>query len=811
MVAQDSSTTTTDASATGAVKHDRDESEEEVAKESTEVKKPKLDESKEEEKQEEKKEDKQPQELPHAAGEGDSKLADSEQDSGKQIDTYVQKDANDTKDASASDDSKQFEKDQLQPLSQGDKDEKDEKDKKANGNEKPEQHEIQDQQQDQQKDSSINKDSSTEQLEQQQGKLEAETNINDPDFNELKQDTEKDTTVKVNPDGTIDTSRMVPAPKPEIKIEENVENALPVHQKQYLLKSLKSIKRLKDAAPFLQPVDTIKLQIPFYYNFIPKPMDLSLIEKKLNSNSYKIPQDVHDDFNLMINNCIKFNGDKSGIARMGKNIQASFEKLLLNVPQRHLNTASETDGRHKRKQSLVVAGNGVPKIRRDNSSGRPKREIHPPKPKDMPYDIRPRNKKLLTDLRFAGQVLKELTSKKHESYSYPFMEPVDPVALDCPTYFDYVKNPMDLSTIQNKLQNNQYNALEEFHDDVKLVFHNCYIFNPEGSPVNVMGHKLEAVFDKKYQEKPVHAPTPPPASAGKNSQGGNGDGDNDDDEEEEDEEVDESEIVDIEQSIMNNQAIQFLEAQIERMKEDLEKMKREEYEKAKKRAIKQKKKKNTQKKKSAAAANKRRKSAAAASAGAGADQDNDDQIELTFDMKKELSEKIADLSEKKLQHVMKIINESVPDLQKDGEDEIELDMDMLDDATLLKLYNYVVSKNSLLTIKKGKGGGRGGGRGGTGGAGGASRNGSANSANGSNGNGSDGKGGGKRKPANRKTNDRDEKIDMLKQRLEEYDKENANFVNNNNGNNGTNNLANNSDSSDDDDDDDDESESSEEE
>ncbi|GMM34851.1 chromatin-binding protein [Saccharomycopsis crataegensis] len=589
--------------------------------------------------------------------------------------------------------------------------------------------------------------------------LEKSATSENPSKESINSDTQPKTTdIVFKEDGTVDTSQMIPAAKPDLKIEENISNAMPNHQKQYLLKSLKSIKRLKDSSPFLLPVDIVKLQIPFYYNFIPKPMDLSTIEKKLTVDGYETPDAVHEDFNLMISNCIKFNGEKASISRMGLNIQASFEKLLLNVPDKNIAPGSSSDSnRNKRKPTTAgnSTGNGVPKIRRDNTSGRPKREIHPPKPKDMPYDIRPRNKKLLADLRFAGQTLKELTSKKHETYNYPFLEPVDPVALDCPTYFDIVKIPMDLSTIQNKLQNNQYNALEEFYNDVKLVFKNCYAFNPENTPVNLMGHKLEAIFDKKWLDKPVHDPTPPPGSA-------KGEEFYDEDHEDDDEEFDEEDEIDIEQSIMNNQAIQFLEAQIERMKKDLEKMKKEEYEKAKKRALKQKKKKGSAKgKKSGAAAIRNRKLSKSTVDGI------DEPIELTFDMKKELSEKINYLNEKKLQHVMKIINESVPDLQKDGEDEIELDMDMVDDETLLKLYNYVVAKNSNAgTSKKGKG--------------------------------KAGNGKAKRKSITKKASDRDKKIDILKQRLEEYDKGNS--------------YQNGIESSDEDDeDDDDESESSEEE
>lgn len=464
---------------------------------------------------------------------------------------------------------------------------------------------------------------------------------------------EKSYNIVYKPDGTVDTSRMIPAPKPDIHYPSHVPGCMPQHQKQYLIKLLKLVKRLKDAVPFLAPVDTVALAIPFYYNFVPKPMDLLTIEARLESDLYRTPEEVQDDFNLMVDNCARFNGDKSLITRMGRNIQALFEKLLLNVPLR--DPSAET-----RKRRAMSPENGVPTIRRDTSSGRPKREIHPPRPRDMPYDIRPRSKRLLTDLRFASLVVKELMLKKHEAYNYPFLEPVDPVALDCPTYFDIVKTPMDLLTIQNRLLNNQYDLLSDFYRDAKLVFLNCYAFNPEGTPVNIMGHKLEEVFDARWAERPVHA-SPEPRS-----------------DYEYDEDFDEDDEREIEHQVSNTHAIQVLEAQIERMKAELEKMKRSEYDKVRRRLMRQKRKgKKTRRPEEA--------------------------IELTFDMKKELLEQIAHLNEKKLQHVMKIINESVPDLQKDDEDEIELDMDMLDDETLLKLYNYVVAKNSVKKRMNGNG------------------------------------------------------------------------------------------------------------
>ena len=50
----------------------------------------------------------------------------------------------------------------------------------------------------------------------------------------------------------------------------------------------------------------------------------------------------------------------------------------------------------------------------------------------------------------------------------PFLEPVDWKALELPMYPKLIKKPMDLGTIEKKLQSNKYAAVEDFANDVRL-------------------------------------------------------------------------------------------------------------------------------------------------------------------------------------------------------------------------------------------------------------------------------------------------------------------------------------------------------
>jgi hypothetical protein len=46
-----------------------------------------------------------------------------------------------------------------------------------------------------------------------------------------------------------------------------------------------------------------------------------------------------------------------------------------------------------------------------------------------------------------------------------------------PDYASVVATPMDLATIQSRVQSHQYSCLEDFKRDVGLIFSNCVLYN----------------------------------------------------------------------------------------------------------------------------------------------------------------------------------------------------------------------------------------------------------------------------------------------------------------------------------------------
>ncbi|ETV78498.1 hypothetical protein H257_08016, partial [Aphanomyces astaci] len=96
--------------------------------------------------------------------------------------------------------------------------------------------------------------------------------------------------------------------------------------------------------------------------------------------------------------------------------------------------------------------------------------------------------------------------------AWPFLEPVDPIKLNIPTYFQIIEQPMDFGTMQAKLQGSSsaandvegddgmagafggssvainYTSLDEYKQDLFLVFRNAIKFNADDGREESVGN-----------------------------------------------------------------------------------------------------------------------------------------------------------------------------------------------------------------------------------------------------------------------------------------------------------------------------------
>src|SRR5579859_3319124 len=70
-----------------------------------------------------------------------------------------------------------------------------------------------------------------------------------------------------------------------------------------------------------------------------------------------------------------------------------------------------------------------------------------------------------------------LTEMQNHAAAWPFVQPVNKE--EVPDYYAVVQEPMDLSTMEQKLDSDQYTTPDEFVRDAKLIFNNCRAYNGE--------------------------------------------------------------------------------------------------------------------------------------------------------------------------------------------------------------------------------------------------------------------------------------------------------------------------------------------
>lgn len=372
---------------------------------------------------------------------------------------------------------------------------------------------------------------------------------------------------------------------------------------------------------------------------------------------------------------------------------------------------------------------------RRESTGRP---IKPPK-KDLEEGEIPQHAgkkgKLTEHMKYCDSILKEMLSKKHAAYAWPFYKPVDAEALELHDYHDIIKHPMDLSTVKKKMDGRDYQDAQAFAADIRLMFSNCYKYNPPDHEVVAMARKLQDVFEMRFAkmpDEPPEPPAPPPAAApvvsksvesSHTSEESSSQSDSSDSEEERATRLAElqeqlkavhEQLAALSQAPVNKPKKKKEKKEKEKKKKDKEKEK--EKEKHKMKSEDEKKLKSAQpakpvppKKAPAKKANSTTATTTSSTAAPAANSkqpkkggkqppsatyDSDEEEEglpMTYDEKRQLSLDINRLPGEKLGRVVHIIQSREPSLRDSNPDEIEIDFETLKPTTLRELERYVKS------------------------------------------------------------------------------------------------------------------------
>ncbi|XP_069502925.1 CREB-binding protein isoform X2 [Ambystoma mexicanum] len=149
----------------------------------------------------------------------------------------------------------------------------------------------------------------------------------------------------------------------------------------------------------------------------------------------------------------------------------------MDVEEKHLEAKLEPKEEEEEEEEEESGANGT--ISQSTSPSQPRKKIF--KPEELRQALMPTLEALY----------------RQDPESLPFRQPVDPLLLGIPDYFDIVKNPMDLSSIKRKLDTGQYQEPWQYVEDVWLMFNNAWLYNRKTSRVYKFCSKLAEVFEQE--------------------------------------------------------------------------------------------------------------------------------------------------------------------------------------------------------------------------------------------------------------------------------------------------------------------------
>lgn len=494
--------------------------------------------------------------------------------------------------------------------------------------------------------------------------------------------------------------------------------------------AIKGLKGRTDSGPFHFPVDPIALNIPHYTDIVTRPMDLGTIDIKLaltaaaqkggNKHTEKTKQapkwnldpvrdvytsldDFEKDVRLVFSNCIAFNGPDHPLSQTAATLDGVFEKQIKSIAA----SVSDENGSDAGAAALAASRRQSEGV----AAARPKRDIHPPPPKDLPYADRPQSaigtggkrkksrgalsareaayydKYDKEQLKHCLKIIDDLHKPPLNESAWVFFEKPGMELDFAPAYYATIKNPVSMKEIRQRLLSGEYDDIDGPKEDMNLMFNNCFTFNEKGSDVYNMGEQVKKVWESKLAKLP--RPAPPIVDED--------DEDDDDEDEEEDDDDNEAKIQEIREQISS------LQAQLDRLTGKAKAAKKTKKRRPSEGAATAKKAPAAKKAKSSASTAETKKGGKAkkAESGGGSSKKKEEDVrEVTYEQKEELAAKITQLPDDRLDGALKIIAEDKPPNANEDE-EIELDIDDLSPGTLYKLYRYVVRpKGKKVTTSK---------------------------------------------------------------------------------------------------------------
>ncbi len=320
--------------------------------------------------------------------------------------------------------------------------------------------------------------------------------------------------------GSIDlsTHAYVPPPPQDVPKDNSMASRC--------MRMLRRLQHKTNGHLFWQPVSLEFF--PMYLDKIApnKAMDFRTIEGKLTNNVYHYSNDNEladqflQDIMLIFDNCLKFNEKASWPYQQGNAFRSFFirewKREMESVQQINSNAelvqVKQEDKAPERAMDVPadsnMDANAMANANEPRSIGPAEADADAP----LSAEDRSKAKKFVKAnvgpyLRADSQSFKDQKAVKKTSkvisrlMSHPssgaFLHPVDPVAAKLPDYTTIITRPMDLGTVNTRLNTNQYQNLDQIKKDLDQIWSNAILYN---SPDHVV-HKNAIIMEKEVDKR----------------------------------------------------------------------------------------------------------------------------------------------------------------------------------------------------------------------------------------------------------------------------------------------------------------------
>ncbi|KAF7257005.1 hypothetical protein EG68_05957 [Paragonimus skrjabini miyazakii] len=222
-----------------------------------------------------------------------------------------------------------------------------------------------------------------------------------------------------------------------------------------------------------------------YYKVIPEPIDLTVIRRKMEQNEYSAHQEMVSDLRLMFNNARHYNEVGSNVYNDAVTLERVVKKRLKSLGPyqssmikrdvKVVDQFGQTPGVPVSCQGIKTAGDAYQV---------PMNMVAPPNA--GPSGLHP-NPQAQPGMPLLQRVILELFQTVREyqvngrQLSTHFMRL--PTRTELPTYYEFIKRPIELQTIAKQVVQMRYPDFEEFVADLFLMFDNACRFNEPNSQI----------------------------------------------------------------------------------------------------------------------------------------------------------------------------------------------------------------------------------------------------------------------------------------------------------------------------------------